>query len=95
MGFFEVIQRCASYAEGCRYLVRRPACASLLSLGKRTRLGVVVGIAGYIYTYAGGVIYSCSRKCFRADSRFLVCDVSKTYISPAGEAILEKSRARA
>jgi hypothetical protein len=61
MGVFEVIQRCASYAEGCRYLVRRPACASLLSLGKRTRLGVVVGIAGYIYTYAGGVIYSCSR----------------------------------
>ena len=49
----------------------------LLSLGKRRRLGVLVGIAGYIYTYAGGVISSCSRLLSCADSRFLVCDVSR------------------
>lgn len=55
VGIFEVIQRCASYAEGLQilgYLVRRPACASQLG-EKERRLEVLVGIAGYIYTYAG------------------------------------------
>jgi hypothetical protein len=74
-----VIQRCASYAEGgCRYLVTWFADRHvLLSLAKGRRLGVLVGIAGYIYTYAGGVIYCSSRMLSCADYRFLICDVSR------------------
>ena len=90
---FEVIQRCASYAEGCRYLVRRPACAS--QLGEKKEVGCVG-------RYSRLHIHICWRSDLQLFETAFVCrfQVSrlrrvKTYISPAGEAILEISRTKA
>jgi hypothetical protein len=90
---FEVIQKCASYAEGCRYLVRRPACAS--QLGEKKEVGCVG-------RYSRLHIHICWRSDLQLFETAFVCrfQVSrlrrvKTYISPAGEAILEISRTKA